>query len=734
MRKAKRFICMLLACCMTAALLPAVSMARAAGSLLAEKGYVLSCDEEFEYKFTPSETGIYQVSAEGWEAEDVGRMEITDSNGEWVAGRSYGMEKFYAFLEEGETYTYFHRSLMEGDNYYVLEICYYPALALSTDRNASYRRSGDDWTEFVEFTPEESAWYTFKDSGRALLYGVYAEGGVPFYDIPGTFTERGQHIYLEKGLPVILEVWLYSETGSISVEKASFKTLAENSSVKLTLEDADDGMMVDGGAFCDDYVCFTPGKSGTYKVSFTPESDKVFSWGGSFSVKDSKGNGVSSENWSWAEHTGEYRLTAGEIYYIGASAMPGGVCEISAKLIKAEEVRCEKHKYTSATGDICTVCGYEFEPELIACSETLYAAENNAAVRDKPYAKAGELVYALVKGTKVEPTHYFYNALGNKWYLLKDGKYIYSERLTDKGPKYYTLSFNANGSGVSNLPETMKIMEGVRGAIPGAVSKKPERIGYTFLGYSTNKNATSAEYVPGKSIILTSNLTLYAVWESDDDYIAYRKKVDAIWAAIGDNEICENQINRIKKSGTKYVHSVGNCNIASVVTLLNRNLYYEGKTSEKRFTLLNAYSANGCGIVFGPTLDYTPNKYRRYGYEYTGNTGSWHLSRKYTNNSGTSYTVTNESLATINKNKGSLSYEEYFASLLRKHPEGICIRKKSGDNGHVCVITHYEIIDGKYQFYVQDPVNQFTGRFEDSYQYGTYGAMSQNIDFIAYIR
>ena len=41
----------------------------------------------------------------------------------------------------------------------------------------------------------------------------------------------------------------------------------------------------------------------------------------------------------------------------------------------------------------------------------------------------------------------------------------------------------------------------------------PTRTGYNFLGWSTNKDATSSEYSSGSSITISSNTTLYAVWK-----------------------------------------------------------------------------------------------------------------------------------------------------------------------------------------------------------------------------
>ena len=69
----------------------------------------------------------------------------------------------------------------------------------------------------------------------------------------------------------------------------------------------------------------------------------------------------------------------------------------------------------------------------------------------------------------------------------------------------YTLSFDTNG-GVGTIDKQTGDVAYTIG------STVPVRSGYNFLGWSTNSSATSAEYVPGDSITLTADTTLYAVW------------------------------------------------------------------------------------------------------------------------------------------------------------------------------------------------------------------------------
>ena len=83
----------------------------------------------------------------------------------------------------------------------------------------------------------------------------------------------------------------------------------------------------------------------------------------------------------------------------------------------------------------------------------------------------------------------------------------------------YTLTYNQNtgntGDTVTGMPnplsETKKSKEGyARFKISDAT---PERDGYTFKGWATTQGGT-ASYQPGSSIDISSNVTLWAVWEA----------------------------------------------------------------------------------------------------------------------------------------------------------------------------------------------------------------------------
>ena len=79
----------------------------------------------------------------------------------------------------------------------------------------------------------------------------------------------------------------------------------------------------------------------------------------------------------------------------------------------------------------------------------------------------------------------------------------------------YTLSFDGNmpsdalDGTVSDLPEALT--GNYQYTIPSNTPDCGDN--YQFLGWSSNKNATSADYEIGHSITMTGDLTLYAVWK-----------------------------------------------------------------------------------------------------------------------------------------------------------------------------------------------------------------------------
>jgi len=79
----------------------------------------------------------------------------------------------------------------------------------------------------------------------------------------------------------------------------------------------------------------------------------------------------------------------------------------------------------------------------------------------------------------------------------------------------YTLTLNANGGTFSSGSTTNAITQtyGTIVTLP-VESASPTRNGYSFLGWATTSNATTATYAAGDSYTITANRTLHAVWQS----------------------------------------------------------------------------------------------------------------------------------------------------------------------------------------------------------------------------
>ena len=84
----------------------------------------------------------------------------------------------------------------------------------------------------------------------------------------------------------------------------------------------------------------------------------------------------------------------------------------------------------------------------------------------------------------------------------------------------FTLNYDANGGTGAPASQTYKATSEYEKSHTFTISsQQPTRDGYTFLGWNTNKNATSASYQPGGSITVTATYTtLYAIWEKQHEH------------------------------------------------------------------------------------------------------------------------------------------------------------------------------------------------------------------------
>lgn len=217
------------------------------------------------------------------------------------------------------------------------------------------------------------------------------------------------------------------------------------------------------------------------------------------------------------------------------------------------------------------------------------------------------------------------------------------------------------------------------------------------------------------SIILATIIslsTLCSVVFAESNYDSYRAEVDKL------NRMSipiQPQRYHVVKSGSNYVSadsqgSGGICNVVAGTQLLNRRIAYDKNgtfSNSDFFTLEEVMMANGVEI----SEREVPYKKGNTGYVYTGGTGSWYY-KTYTKN-GTTYKIAmknSDSVKNDMASKGVTNFEDYLASILIAHPEGLCYYK----NGHYIVITDYVYnkSNGQYTFYAIDGTNEIINGYK----------------------
>ena len=79
------------------------------------------------------------------------------------------------------------------------------------------------------------------------------------------------------------------------------------------------------------------------------------------------------------------------------------------------------------------------------------------------------------------------------------------------------LSFSRNG-GSGNAPAAQTVPAGTSVTIPKVY---PTREGYYFMGWSTDKNATAAQYKGGDTVTVNADMVLHAVWKPRTNTISF---------------------------------------------------------------------------------------------------------------------------------------------------------------------------------------------------------------------
>lgn len=178
---------------------------------------------------------------------------------------------------------------------------------------------------------------------------------------------------------------------------------------------------------------------------------------------------------------------------------------------------------------LINISGYltdDFKINLYTSNVTLYAGwtPNTHTVKyynDKELLKTDEATYGSEYTISTDtPTKNGYKFV--KWNTESNGngkdyspenKIIIKENISLYAmwtPNTYTINYDANGGSGAPTAQTKTYGEDLT-----LSNTEPSRNGYTFLGWSTNKNETKEEYKKGSNFTTENNTTLYAVWKAN---------------------------------------------------------------------------------------------------------------------------------------------------------------------------------------------------------------------------
>lgn len=126
----------------------------------------------------------------------------------------------------------------------------------------------------------------------------------------------------------------------------------------------------------------------------------------------------------------------------------------------------------------------------------------------------GRVIAAAVDGVVLTYNDMAKIGVSNGSYALKleDNKIKLTQ--TSSGVTTFPVYLGYDANNGTNAPDgsSAEIVAG-NSATFTISDSVPTRTGYNFLGWATNKDATSAEYSSGGRITISSNTTLYAVWK-----------------------------------------------------------------------------------------------------------------------------------------------------------------------------------------------------------------------------
>ena len=114
----------------------------------------------------------------------------------------------------------------------------------------------------------------------------------------------------------------------------------------------------------------------------------------------------------------------------------------------------------------------------------------------------------------------------------------------------YTVTFNANYDGASPATGSQSFTAGTAQALKTAATLGFSRSGYSFAGWATSSDASSAAYADGESYTATADVTLYAVWTLARYTVTFNANYDGASPATATQTFTAGSAQTLKTAAT----------------------------------------------------------------------------------------------------------------------------------------------------------------------------------------
>lgn len=349
------------------------------------------------------------------------------------------------------------------------------------------------WSTWSGATEPESAYtpgYSYTSDSDTTLYAVWRQNQTTQYSLSfdlqggtGTFNTLyggyGERVQIPYTTPTksgyTFKGWATYSGGSVSYQPGEYYTLYGNSTLYAVWQSS--------GGTTQYYLNFNlQGGSGTFNTLYGVYGERLF-----IPSSSPTKNGYTFQGWSTSS-TGSPQYQPGDYYTIYSNTILYAIWG-------------ESTQYCTITFDANGGSGAPASQQKVI-GESTYI----------PYAKPTRNGYTFLGWSTSKYTSTADYQPGQAYTPYGDMTFyaVWEQNVV----KTWTITYNANGGENAPSPQTANVGQSIT-----ITYSKPTRTGYTFLGWSTWSGATEPEsiFTPGYSYKSDFNLTLYAVWEKQED-------------------------------------------------------------------------------------------------------------------------------------------------------------------------------------------------------------------------